>query len=112
MWRVVSKLNKCKHGFKGVQLQRGKIIKFGRYVYKINEISTQPFSTDAKIGENTEIEIEADNATRVKVTDTLRPYDEGPSEHKLVDSKDFDRSKIRKSTQLHPISEEGTKDST
>ena len=111
MWRVVGKLKNSKQGFKGIELKRGQIIKFGRYVYKINEISTQPFNSDNKVGENTEIDIDAENATKVKVTDGARNSDEIQNDQRYRDSKDYDKF-IKKNTPLHTISEEGTKDST
>ena len=112
MWKVLSKLNKCKYGFKGVQLQRGQIIKFGRYVYKINEISTQPFQNNIKIAENTEIDIEAENATRVKVTDAIRASEEVQPENRLADSREYDKNRMNKNVPRQHITEEGTKDCT
>lgn len=53
---MISRLKQNKHGFKGIKLQRGQIIKFGRYVFKINEMSTASKFED--IRENTEMDIE------------------------------------------------------
>lgn len=39
-WRHVDKGAMNKYGFYGEQLERGQILKFGRYVFRINEIST------------------------------------------------------------------------
>ena len=76
-------------------------------MYKINEISTQPFQNNIKIAENTEIDIEAENATRVKVTDAIRA-----SEEVQPENREYDKNRIKKNTPLQPISEEGTKDCT
>ena len=39
-WKHVDKGKMNKYGFHGKHLKRGQILKFGRYVFRINEIST------------------------------------------------------------------------
>ena len=58
-WNNVSKLKKNSYGFNGVMLKRGQILKFGRYVFKINEISTEAESE--KPGDQTEIDLDPGN---------------------------------------------------
>lgn len=37
-WNNIKNSKTNKHGFKGVMLKPGQILKFGRYVFRINEI--------------------------------------------------------------------------
>jgi hypothetical protein len=59
-WHNIRKLKVNKHGFKGIKLQRGQVLKFGRYVFRINEISTEDKSTNGKPGGPTEIGLGVD----------------------------------------------------
>ena len=43
LWQVVSKTPKTTHGFHGVQLQVGSLLKFSRYAFKVIEIGWNTF---------------------------------------------------------------------
>lgn len=58
-----------KYGFKGVKLERGQIIKFGRYVFKVNEISTD--KSLVKFKESKEMDMDG-----VLVTNNLQTIDQ------------------------------------
>lgn len=52
VWNVISRTKLNKYGFKGILLKHGQILKFGRYVFKVNEISTDKSAYDNELTEN------------------------------------------------------------
>ena len=74
-------------------MKRDQILKFGRYVYKINEISTQPFVNEVKWGENTEIELDLENASKIKMTEGLRTLEDHQTENRVLNNKEYNIEK-------------------
>lgn len=90
-------------------MQRGQIIKFGRYVYKINEISTQPYLNENKIGENTEIDGDQENASRFK-TEGLRTLEDQQIENRNLKDAGSDADKKQREIEISQIKNEVNKD--
>lgn len=111
-WHNISKLKYNKHGFKGIKLQRGQVIKFGRYVFKINEISTEDKSAHEKPFDPIEIGLGVDwlLTQRSNKNDHVRTSEDHSIEPALLKPDNSPRRKHRKSALLRPVSEENYKD--
>jgi hypothetical protein len=108
-WNNITKLKKNSHGFRGIMLKKGQILKFGRYVFKINEISTEPESE--KPGEQTEIDLDPGNNSKANKNLSTN-HDMNRIDPRYIDVDDLQKiSPNKKSKNLNPISEEGSKDS-
>jgi len=103
-WTVVSKVNKNRYGFKGVLLKPGQVVKFGRYVFKINEISTD---MNNKLGIHSSAnQLDTDRKqSKIGSTKSIADYAKNGDDHKHSDQRH-----ANKTSKLSSITEEGNKD--
>jgi len=107
-WNNISRMKMNKHGFNGVMLKRGQVLKFGRYVFKINEISTDPNPEVYNMVENTEIDLEPGSSIKMN---QLKTNDDQQADPKFLDTDDGpNMEKNHKKTKLNTISEEANKE--